>query len=348
MKKSLILLAAVILGLASCDKGANKYTSLRFKNADVTIAVGAKERLQVLYEPTTLEYPQCEWSTSNPQVVKVDQNGTIEAIAVGEANVTAKVGDLEAVCKVSVKTIYDLLSWNMVLMAVDENDPSTAIGSPYEVGTQTKYKVQKFAGTFYLCGEGIDYVNGVGISGAGFMSFVDCPIEVIIEGEYAGYVWTNEILFTDASPADSAGVYPAGALTNAQEWYTYLTDTTYKGDGSFKGAAIHYVDWDAQAEADYLGFIKDGILVDYYSEDVEQVYYRMNITWMGGVCGLEYDSEKDDFVLPPTFAEREDKQYENLPEEAISAQVTPRAIQSMPKNVMQNRNFQNIRVLMHK
>ena len=183
------------------------------------------------------------------------------------------------------------------------------------------------------------------------MSFVDCPIEVITEGEYAGYVWTDIIRFTDASPVDSAGVCPAGALTDANEWYKYITDTTYEGDGSFKGAAIHYLDWDAHQEVDFLGFIKNGLLQSYYSEATgEQVYYMMNITWLGGAYGLEYSEETGDFVLPPTFAAREDKYYENLPDDeaGIAAQITPRAIQSMPKNIILNRDLKNIHVMMHK
>ena len=67
MKKYLIVLAAALVALASCTpSGGNKYTSIRFKSTEIDLAEGAKTTLNVLYEPTTLEAPVCEWSSSNP------------------------------------------------------------------------------------------------------------------------------------------------------------------------------------------------------------------------------------------------------------------------------------------
>ena len=120
MKKYLIVLAAAVVALASCKKQeGNAYTKIAFKESAITMTEGATQKLQVLYEPTTLEVPQCEWASSDPAVVKVDQSGNLEALSIGEANVTAKKGELEAVCKVSVKSVYDMLSWNLVLMMYD-------------------------------------------------------------------------------------------------------------------------------------------------------------------------------------------------------------------------------------
>ena len=346
MKKYLIVLAAAVVALASCKKQeGNAYTKIAFKQSAITMTEGATQKLQVLYEPTTLEVPQCEWASSDPAVVKVDQSGNLEALSIGEANVTAKKGELEAVCKVSVKSVYDMLSWNLVLMMYDETDISTAIGDPYIVTSAkgVEYKVQKFAGSFVLCGEGIDYVQGTGPVGAGFTAFVDCPIEVVTEGDYAGYAWTNEILFSNASPADSAGVCPEGALTDAAEWYKYLTDSLYEGDGSFKGAPIHYIDWDAQKEIDFLGFIKNGFLGDYS----DGVFYKMNVTWMEGAYGLAVD-ENDELIEPAQFAPRHDQYYENLPESAVSKKphVMLKKAEGLKRpNV---RNLKDSKVFMHK
>ena len=82
MKKYLIVLAAALVALASCKNngGGNEYTSIKFKNAEITLAVGTSDKLAVLYEPTTLEPPTCVWASSNTDVVTVDQNGNIEAI----------------------------------------------------------------------------------------------------------------------------------------------------------------------------------------------------------------------------------------------------------------------------
>ena len=87
MKKYLVVLAAAVVALASCTNPGSKYTKISFKNTEMTLAVGATASLQVLYEPTTLEAPVCVWASSNEQVVTVDQNGNLQAVAEGEANV---------------------------------------------------------------------------------------------------------------------------------------------------------------------------------------------------------------------------------------------------------------------
>lgn len=351
MKKYLIVLAAALVTLASCDpkEEGSKYTSISFKEKSIELLEGETAKLRVLWEPTTItEAPACEWTSSNPEVVSVDQNGTIKALAAGEANITAKHGELNAACQVIVKSVYDALKWNMVLIDVDPSDPSTVIGEPYEVGSSTKYTVQKYAGTFVLCGEGLEFDEEEGaISGAGFISYVDCPIEIITEGKYAGLVWTDMMLFSNASPADSAGVCPEGELTDAAEWHEYLfNDSTYEGNGSFKGAAIHYIDYDNKQAAEFLGFIKNGALQDYYTADGEFIYYALNITWMGGQYGLEVD-EEGEFVEPYKFAERKNMYYENLPEEEVAKKAIPlKRIEN--SNIIRVRNLKDTKVLLNK
>ena len=84
MKKYLVVLAALAMVFVGCKKeDTNKYTSLKFKNAELTMAVGATEKLQVLYEPTTLDAPAVVWASSNEEAVTVDQKGTVTAVSCG-------------------------------------------------------------------------------------------------------------------------------------------------------------------------------------------------------------------------------------------------------------------------
>lgn len=45
----------------------------------------------------------CSWSSSNPTVATVSDSGEVTALAAGNAVITAKVGDAEATCSVTVK-----------------------------------------------------------------------------------------------------------------------------------------------------------------------------------------------------------------------------------------------------
>ena len=42
------------------------------------------------------------WTSSNPAVATVNANGTVHAVAAGEATITAQAGDKSATCKVTV------------------------------------------------------------------------------------------------------------------------------------------------------------------------------------------------------------------------------------------------------
>lgn len=65
---------------------------------------GERKTLTLTYEPAeTISDKTAVWSSSNEQVVQV-KDGTVTAVANGEAVVTARVGKLSVVCSVAVRT----------------------------------------------------------------------------------------------------------------------------------------------------------------------------------------------------------------------------------------------------
>ena len=71
--------------------------------ADFELQVGATKALTVKYTPeNATNKPAATWASSAPAVATV-ANGTVTAVAAGEANITATVGEFTATVKVTVK-----------------------------------------------------------------------------------------------------------------------------------------------------------------------------------------------------------------------------------------------------
>lgn len=323
MKKYLIVLAAVVLGLASCKKDNVDYTSIKFKNSELTITEGSSLKLQVLYEPTSItEAPVCTWKSSDTDAVTVDQNGNITAVGIGEANVTATYKELKAVCHITVKSFYDMLEWADCGLFGELGDSVGVEYQHWDADDQCYYKTQNFLGTFYIWSTDITFINGKGFSGAGFFMDIEVPVGVIQEGDWAGYYYMPTLLFTDTVAPTSEGATPAGALTDAAEWHEFLyNDSTYDGDGSFKGAPVHYYDFDNKESTDFIGFVKEG----WMSNTKSGIFYEMGITWFDmeeGLYGLKMEQNEEgkwQFVQPYTFTDRFDMEYSLVPSNAASA-----------------------------
>ena len=69
----------------------------------LALDVGEKETLKVNEETEET----CTWSSSDPTVATVSDSGEVTALAAGNAVITAKVGDAEATCSLTVKDAGD-------------------------------------------------------------------------------------------------------------------------------------------------------------------------------------------------------------------------------------------------
>ena len=69
---------------------------------DITIFVGQTDRLTATVEPENTTDATVTWASDNEVVAKVSADGTVTAVSVGVANITAKCGDVSATCKVTV------------------------------------------------------------------------------------------------------------------------------------------------------------------------------------------------------------------------------------------------------
>lgn len=79
-------------------------TGIILSKTAVTMFPGTTEKLSVSFEPVNTTNKSVFWSSSNESIIKIDQQGNVLSLAVGNANIvaTAKDGTASAVCKVTV------------------------------------------------------------------------------------------------------------------------------------------------------------------------------------------------------------------------------------------------------
>ncbi len=79
-------------------------TSISFDSSSISLAPGEKEKLSLKIEPSnTTDKTDAIWSSSDSDVVTVDNLGNIKAGKIGKATVSAKIGGFTAECSVEVK-----------------------------------------------------------------------------------------------------------------------------------------------------------------------------------------------------------------------------------------------------
>jgi uncharacterized protein YjdB len=91
-------IAALALSLVACgglhERGhETRVTGVELDNTRLTLAVGAQGRLIATVQPANATNQIVTWLSSNPDVVMVDGNGTVEAHRPGHATVTVTTQD---------------------------------------------------------------------------------------------------------------------------------------------------------------------------------------------------------------------------------------------------------------
>ncbi len=77
-------------------------TNIKLNKTNISINKGESVKLTATLEPTEVSGAEPDWLSSNPEVATVEK-GKVTAKTVGTAIITAKIGKVEATCKVTVK-----------------------------------------------------------------------------------------------------------------------------------------------------------------------------------------------------------------------------------------------------
>lgn len=105
----LIILAIVLATLGACHKESHVYLrKIYIAHHSTRMKIGDRATLEVKCYPddTTAGLPDdtVRWSSTRPHVVSIDQQGHIEALAIGVSTITAQWGDFKAQTVITIDT----------------------------------------------------------------------------------------------------------------------------------------------------------------------------------------------------------------------------------------------------
>lgn len=186
------LLAAVLLTACGPKETPVVVNSITLNQTTLTLSLGGDTKLIATTDPVGQEVT---WTTSNDKVATVKANGLVQAVAEGEAVITATAGDKTATCKVTVAAdaIYDYFDIADYSLFGDFTPvPGVA---PYHTKLTNGDSVRCVLKTItvYAWDANVQWVNGTGFVGDGLVCMLgdEVPFWVIEEdytnSKYNGY-----------------------------------------------------------------------------------------------------------------------------------------------------------------
>lgn len=96
MKKLLLLLLFpfVLFACGSDDDESPKVESIKIENLGVEVYIGDEHQLIVKHSPSELQTPKYTWTSLNPEIISVDENGKIKALKEGQATIKVTASEL--------------------------------------------------------------------------------------------------------------------------------------------------------------------------------------------------------------------------------------------------------------
>ena len=305
MKKYFVVLAALALVFAGCkhEEDGSAYTSISFKEKTVELLPGETQKLIVRWEPASITTaPELTFESSDEEVATVDEKGVVTAVASGEANITAKHGELSAVCQVTVMTFEE--SW--APSSTVYYFPSTKSAAPVS-DTTIVYETKKATYTCKLYSAELCIPSDVAIpgdeDGAGDYIFVTASIPFIessTSGEYIGEPWDLAFMIAEDYNNTPYGA-EAGSLDPAiigNVWQAYFEARDAGSTPSFdkdlyatgaKGAHLRAAIIQDGSIASYPWFdaiiTGGGFYTDYNEEQEMVAVYQLKVDWCAGALG---------------------------------------------------------------
>ena len=262
------------------------------------------------------------WSSSDTSIVKVS-NGIVVASSTGTAVVTAKVGNVQGICTVTVKSFID--AWELNSFGLFGN-PTMIAGTDTILSlTIGDMACQLGIISCYAWDNNVEFVDGTGFVGDGTIFIGEVPIYWITqEGDYQGS-YIEGAFGIEEDAINTPYVMAPGKVVDVQAYGAALTDTTLTSEefgAAYEGSLSGTLMLSADFNYPYLALIKSG-MID--TDDTDATIYTLNIDWfdMDGVnayYGLKLTDDATDFKVPYELVVT-NKSYEYLGETTAAAPV---------------------------
>ncbi len=113
-------------------------TAITLNKNTLALEKGKYETLVATVSPLNATDKTVTWSSSNTQVVSVDQNGLVIALASGSALITAKAGDKTATCSVTVTVPVESITLSDATLTLVEEQSATLMATIYPADATDK------------------------------------------------------------------------------------------------------------------------------------------------------------------------------------------------------------------
>ncbi|WP_370785143.1 Ig-like domain-containing protein [Faecalibacillus intestinalis] len=113
---------------ASCEvKVTSKIESISLNKSNITLSKGTSETLKATINPSdTTDDKTLKWTSSNPNIATVDENGKVKAVGGGDTTITVKSKNgKEAKCQIHVLSHIDSVTLNKKELKVEKTNSET-------------------------------------------------------------------------------------------------------------------------------------------------------------------------------------------------------------------------------
>lgn len=293
------------------------------------------------------------WSSSNTEVVTVNEDGVVTALNFGTALITATVEgkNLSSTCQVTVSNEAVLKNYVFAdygLFGDVEYIPNTK--GYLQLTNGDSLLCQAGYITFMCWSDGLVFTDGSGFSGNGIIFAADMPIYWVVEGEDTG----NYIGSADGFRVDTLNgkiklyTAKAGELVDLQKYGDYFTqlleyrkDTNNKVDNNLYsdsqiGTQLYAFNADAGAQTYNYGNVKKAQFFKDRDEwgNTLPMQYAVTIEWYdfvneGRFLGLKATFDEDNnlkSIVKPYDMHKFTMEYTNT----TKAESSPRKVETQP------------------